>query len=95
MYLLANKTHDEKKASILIGTHFKSFIQHKVGSGRYNSVSKVIRAGLRILLQEDRKIDALKEILNVGENSGITNDFIAQKQLRGLHEKHFYYNAVL
>jgi len=77
-----------KNTSISLGSHFESFIQNKVGSGRYNSFSEVIRAGLRLLEQEERKIDALKAALDLGENSGIAKDFSAKNHLQGLHEKH-------
>lgn len=77
-----------KNTSISLGSHFESFIKNKVGSGRYNSFSEVIRAGLRLLEQEERKTDALKEALNLGENSGIAKNFSAKEHLKGLHKKH-------
>jgi antitoxin ParD1/3/4 len=77
-----------KNTSISLGSHFESFIQNKVGSGRYNSFSEVIRAGLRLLEQEERKIDALRTALDLGENSGTAKGFSAKKHLKSLHEKH-------
>lgn len=88
LVLLKKNTNMSKNTSISLGNHFESFILDKVGSGRYNSASEVIRAGLRLLEHEERKIDALKEALNIGESSGIAKDFIAQKHLQSLHEKH-------
>ena len=85
--MLKNKIMS-KNTSISLGSHFESFIQNKVGSGRYNSFSEVIRAGLRLLEQEERKIDALKAALDIGENSGIAKNFSAKKHLKSLHEKH-------
>jgi len=77
-----------KNTSISLGDHFESFILNKIGSGRYHSVSEVIRAGLRLLEQEESKIEVLKEALEVGENSGIVQDFNPKKHLQELHEKH-------
>ena len=77
-----------KNTSISLGNHFESLILNKVGSGRYNSISEVIRAGLRLLEQEDRKTDTLKEALELGENSGIAKDFSAKEHLQGMHEMH-------
>jgi len=77
-----------KNTSISLGNHFESFILNKIGSGRYHSVSEVIRAGLRLLEQEERKIEALREALEIGENSGIAKDFNPQKHLKDLHKKH-------
>lgn len=61
---------------------------NKIGSGSYNSVSEVIRAGLRLLEQEEKKIEVLKEALELGENSGIANDFNSKKHLTDLHKRH-------
>ena len=77
-----------KNTSISLGNHFESFILKKVGSGRYNSASEVIRAGLRLLEQEERKTDALKEALELGEESGFAMDFNAKEHLQDLHKKH-------
>ncbi|MBC8465780.1 type II toxin-antitoxin system ParD family antitoxin [bacterium] len=77
-----------KNTSISLGNHFESFILNKIGSGRYHSVSEVIRAGLRLLEQEERKIEALREALEIGENSGIAQDLNPQKHLKDLHKKH-------
>ncbi len=75
-----------KNTSISLGDHFESFILDKIGSGRYHSTSEVIRAGLRLLEEEERKTDALKEALEFGENSGIAKNFNAKKHLQDLHE---------
>ena len=88
MVLLEKNIIMGKNTSISLGSHFESFILEKVGSGRYNSFSEVIRAGLRLLEQEERKTDALKDALDRGENSGISKDFNAKMHLQGLHEKH-------
>ncbi|MBC8434359.1 MAG: type II toxin-antitoxin system ParD family antitoxin [Desulfobacterales bacterium] len=77
-----------KNTSISLGNHFESFILNKIGSGRYHSVSEVIRAGLRLLEHEERKIEALNEALELGEDSGIAKDFDAKKHLQEVHEKH-------
>lgn len=88
MVLLYKNAIMSKNTSISLGNHFESFILNKIGSGRYQSVSEVIRAGLRLLEQEERKIEALKEALEIGENSGIAKDFNPQKLLKDLHKKH-------
>jgi antitoxin ParD1/3/4 len=77
-----------KNTSISLGDHFESFISNKIGSGRYHSASEVIRAGLRLLEQEERKIEALKAALELGEKSGIAQDFSAANHLKSIHSKH-------
>ncbi len=77
-----------KNTSISLGDHFESFISKKVGSGRYHSASEVIRAGLRLLEQEERKIEALKSALEIGEKSEIAQDFNAINHLKSIHKMH-------
>jgi len=76
-----------KNTSISLGDHFENFISKKVGSGRYHSASEVIRAGLRLLELEEKKIEALKSALEIGEKSGIALDFNAKNHLKSLHSK--------
>ena len=60
-----------KNTSITLGDHFDSFITKQIKTGRYNSVSEVIRAGLRVLEDAETKIETLRNLLTEGENSGI------------------------
>jgi antitoxin ParD1/3/4 len=76
-----------KNTSISLGDHFESFISKKVVSGRYHSASEVIRAGLRLLEQEERKLEAIKSALELGEKSGIAHDFNVKNHLKSLHAK--------
>ena len=48
-----------KNTSISIGNHFEEFIQREVKSGKYGSVSEVIRTALRLLESEEKKERAL------------------------------------
>ena len=77
-----------KNTSISLGDHFEDFILNKIGEGRYHSVSEVIRAGLRLLEEEEKKMDALNTALELGENSGIAEGFNARDHLNSLHKNH-------
>ena len=76
-----------KNTSILLGSHFEDFIQGVISSGRYNSVSEVIRTALRLLETEEQKTIALRKALETGENSKMIKDFNPKAHLEKLHRK--------
>ena len=59
-----------KNTSFTLGDHFASFVESKVAEGRYASASDVVRAGLRLLEEEEAKLAALRAALIEGEASG-------------------------
>jgi len=60
--------------SVALSPHFESFVRQQVDSGRFNNVSEVVRAGLRLLenheAQQAAKLQALRESISVGLASG-------------------------
>jgi antitoxin ParD1/3/4 len=56
--------------SITLGKRFETFANAQVKSGRYASVSEVIRAGLRVLEERETRMETLRAALIEGENSG-------------------------
>jgi antitoxin ParD1/3/4 len=56
--------------SINLGEHFATFLSKLTASGRYGSASEAVRAGLRLLEQEEAKYEALLAALDEGEDSG-------------------------
>jgi antitoxin ParD1/3/4 len=73
-----------RNTSISIGDYFDEFIQSKISSGRYKNVSEVVRAGLRLLEEEENKIIALRTAIQEGLDSGIANDFNPETNLKKL-----------
>ena len=59
----------ENKA-IDLSAHYESFVQERIDSGEFVSASEVVRAGLRLLEAETRRLDALRLALQEGEGSG-------------------------
>mgnify|MGYP001551815868 CR=1 FL=1 len=59
----------KKNTSITLGDHFDAFISEQLESGRYASTSEVIRAGLRLLEEEETKLVNLRHLLEEGEKS--------------------------
>lgn len=64
-----------RNTSVSLGDHFVGFIDERVASGRYNSASDVIRAGLRLLEEHEARVEALREALVEGEQSGAASPF--------------------
>ncbi len=64
-----------KNTSVVIGDHFASFIEAQVAAGRYGSASDVVRAGLRLLEEQEAKPEALRAALIEGETSGVSTPF--------------------
>ena len=77
-----------KNTSISLGSHFEEFIHEEVSSGKYSSVSEVVRSALRLLESESRKEKELIKALEKGEKSGFIENFDPKLFLSELHKKH-------
>ncbi len=60
-----------KNTSMTLGGHFDGFIAQQVAEGRYASASEVVRAGLRMLENNEQKLATLRSLLEEGEKSGV------------------------
>jgi len=77
-----------KNTSISIGDHFEGFMAKQIDSGRYKSASEIIRAGLRLLENEEKRLEALRKAIIEGEESGLIENFDSKKHLKVLHKKY-------
>jgi antitoxin ParD1/3/4 len=59
-----------KTTSFSLGDHFAGFIDRQVRSGRFGSASEVVRESLRLLEEREARLDALRQALIAGEESG-------------------------
>lgn len=73
-----------KTTSVALGSYFEDFIKVQIANGRYNNASEVIRAGLRLLEDNESRIAALKSAIEEGLESGIAEDFDPTSHLRTL-----------
>lgn len=76
--------------SIALNSHFEAFIRQQIASGRYNNASEVVRAGLRLLEDQDRenelKLAELRTSIQKGMESGEEKN--ADDVLNRLEEKY-------
>ena len=73
-----------RNTSISLGDHFEDFVDNSVSAGRFKNASEVIRAGLRLLEEDEIKIVALKNAIEEGIESGMAKNFNAKKHLENL-----------
>lgn len=76
-----------KNTSISLGSHFETFVEKSISKGRFQNASEVIRAGLRMLEEEEDKVLLLKNAIQEGIDSGFAKDFDPKKYLETLQAK--------
>ncbi len=77
-----------RNTSVTLGDHFDQFVAEVLQQGRFQSVSEVVRAGLRKLEADEAKLQALRAKLQAGEDSPVVEDFDDEQFIAALHEKH-------
>ena len=77
-----------RNTSVSLSEHFADFIDEQVETGRYDSASDVVRAGLTLLEEQEAKVRALQEALRHGEESGDSIPFDRDAFLAELHARH-------
>ncbi len=70
-----------KNTSISLGDHFEGFVESSISLGRFKNASEVVRAGLRLLEEEEAKVIQLKSAIEEGVKSGVAKDFDPAKHL--------------
>ncbi|MFN7009436.1 MAG: type II toxin-antitoxin system ParD family antitoxin [Allorhizobium sp.] len=75
-----------KPVQVTIGDPFDSFIDTQVESGRFESAEAVVEAGLRLLEEEQLKIEKLREALIESENCGPAREFDRDAFMQSMRE---------
>ena len=75
--------------SVALGNHFEEFVKKQLESGRFNNVSEVVRAALRLLEDEEKLREIrhreLKAAIQEGidsEDAGSIEDVVARNRAR-------------
>ncbi len=75
-----------KPVQITVSDQAASFLSRELESGRFDTVDDVVEAGLRMLEEEQMKIERLRELLIEGENSGDTVPFDPEGLMESVRE---------
>jgi len=75
-----------RNTSILIGEYYENFINRQIATGKYSSVSEVVRAALRHFEEEEIQTKSLINELEIGENSKKIRNFDRNENLANLNK---------
>lgn len=70
-----------KNTSVVLGEDYESFIQRQIARGRFGSASEAVRAGLRLLEEEELKLERLRSAIDEGDASGEPQPFDVEEFL--------------
>lgn len=73
-----------RNTSVSLGDYFEDFVESRISEGRYKNASEVIRAGLRLLEEEENRIKNLTNAIQEGIDSGMAKNFNPAKHLEKL-----------
>jgi len=77
-----------RNTSVTLGEHFDQFVAEVLRQGRFQSVSEVVRAGLRKLEADETRLQVLRASLQAGEDSSVEADFDGERYIAALHKQH-------
>ena len=64
-----------KNTSVSLSDHFVDYAAAQVASGRFGSISEVVRDSLRLHEARQQRVDRLNALIDEGEASGFIDDF--------------------
>ncbi len=74
-----------KNTSVTLGDQYDAFIRRQIANGRFGSASEAVRAGLRLLEEQELKLEQLRTAIDEGDQSGDyqpfdVNEFLASRK---------------
>ncbi|MBO3759086.1 type II toxin-antitoxin system ParD family antitoxin [Ciceribacter sp. L1K22] len=76
-----------KPVQVTIAEPYDSFIDAQLESGRFSSPEEVVEAGLRLLKEEEARVEWLRNALIEGENSGPSVPFEPEDLMASVRER--------
>lgn len=55
-----------RTTSVTLSSHFEDFVQRQLATGRYETVSEIVRESLRLMENREAQLSALRSQLDVG-----------------------------
>jgi antitoxin ParD1/3/4 len=74
-----------RNTSVSLGNYFEDFVTNRIAEGRFKNASEVIRAGLRLLEEEENRVTLLRNAIQEGIDSGINKSFDWKAHLEKLN----------
>jgi antitoxin ParD1/3/4 len=72
-----------KNTSVTLGSDYDAFIQRQIAKGRFGSASEAVRAGLRLLEDQENSLEQLRAAIDEGDASGAPLPFDVEAYLAG------------
>lgn len=76
-----------RNTSVVLGKEHDKFIKAQIRKGRFGSASEAVRAGLRLLEEQELKLEHLRAALAEGEASGAATDFDAADYIKAKRQQ--------
>lgn len=70
-----------RNTSVTLGSEYDAFIQRQIAKGRFGSASEAIRAGLRLLEDQENSLEQLRTAIDEGDESGSPLQFDVEEYL--------------
>jgi antitoxin ParD1/3/4 len=76
-----------KAVSIHLDDDSGAFVDRQIATGHFHSADEVIEAGLKLLRDQDRALEEIRNALIEGEESGIAEDFDSETFLKEMRAR--------
>ena len=77
-----------KSVSIRLDAKEDAFIERQIATGRFETADEVVKAALELLQDGEAELDAIRQALIEGEESGFAEEFDPEEFLQRLHREH-------
>lgn len=75
-----------RTTSVTLGEPLNHFVQEMVASGRYGSTSEVVRSALRLLEEQEQRLQHLRKLIDEGIESGESTSTVEDIMVRVKNE---------